>query len=63
MKWEINLSEFTPFIILCVIVVSLSAKSLGAFHLCTHMRGFSICFMVNEQQAGGPKIVAPTSRH
>lgn len=37
MKWEINLSEFTPFIILCVIVVSLSAKSLGAFHLCAEV--------------------------
>lgn len=47
MKQEINLSESTPFIILCVIVASLSANSLGAFHLRTHMWGFSICFVVS----------------
>lgn len=47
MKQEINLSESTPFIILCVIVASPSADSLGAFHLRTHMWGFSICFVVS----------------
>lgn len=59
MKWEINLSEVTPFIILCVIVVSLSANSLGAFHLHTDTRGFNICFMVSEQQGGEPKSWLP----
>lgn len=62
MKWEINLSEFTPFIILCVIVVTLPANSLGAFPLCTYMQGFSICFVVSEQWGEGAKIVAPTLR-
>lgn len=47
MKQEINLSESTPFIILCVIVASPSASSLGAFHLRTHTWGFSICFVVS----------------
>lgn len=63
MKWEINLSEFTPFIILYVIVVTLPANSLGAFPLRTYMQGFSICFTVGEQQGAGAKIVAPTLRH
>jgi len=46
MKQEINLSELTSFIILCVIVVSLSANSLGAFHFHRYMWGFSVCFVV-----------------
>lgn len=63
MKWEINLSEFTPFIMLCVIVVTLPANSLETFPLCTYMWGFSICFMVSEQWGVGVKIAAPTLRH
>lgn len=63
MKWEINLSEFTPFIILCVIVVTLPANSLGAFPLCMYMQSFSIFFMVSEQWGVGAKTVTFTLRH
>lgn len=63
MKWEINLSEFTPFIILCVIVVTLPANSLGAFPLHTYMQSFSIFFMVSEQWGVGAKTVTFTLTH
>lgn len=59
MKCEINLSEFTPSIIRCVIVVSPSANSLQAFHFCGHTWGFSSCFVVSELQGGQPKLWYP----